>query len=90
MLRNQIENFSFFVMCFLFVRFPTIGFFSAIRMLPVNFRPLSLEGISNDRLANPQPGAKTWTEIDYHRDVNAEFPRQRAATETFFNIFVHD
>jgi hypothetical protein len=54
-----------------------------------NFRPLFIERLSNDLLANCQYGAKTWTEIDPHDHPNVEFPRHHAATEIFLNILVH-
>jgi hypothetical protein len=38
-----LQMLRFFSLCFLFIRFLAIGFFSVIRMLPVKFRGLSID-----------------------------------------------
>jgi hypothetical protein len=74
---------------FLFVGVPAVGFSLVIRMLPVTFRSLCIEGLSNDFQANGGPERQNKEKIARHRNDNAEFRRRRAVTETFLGIFVH-
>jgi hypothetical protein len=83
------QIFCFFLLFFLSIRIRVICFSLMIRMLLGDFQPLPIEGLSNDRLAYRQPGVKTWTEIDPHHHINAEFPSHSAASETFINILMH-